>query len=250
MNAVDVRELSLWYGTFQALDRVSMSVKLGEIVALIGPSGCCKSTLLRCMNRMNDMPGVRITGGLDVGGYNALSPQTDVLQLRRDVGMVFQRPNPLPMSVRENVLFGLKLHAPATSAADREVALESALREVALWDQVKDALDRPGEHLSLEGRQKLCIARLLPLKPRVLLMDEPCSALDPEGIAAVEELMARLRGRYTLVVVTHTMQQARRVSDTSMFLYMGEMVEIAPTADLFTSPRDERTSRYVEGRFG
>jgi phosphate transport system ATP-binding protein len=247
---IRVDAVSLWYGDFRALDRVSMEAHAGEIVAMIGPSGCGKSTLLRCINRMNDAPTVRITGSLLVAGRDALSPATDVLALRRDVGMVFQRPNPLPMSIRDNVLFGVRLHAPKTSRADADVLLQSALTDVDLWDQVKDRLDMPGESLSLEGRQKLCIARLLPLKPRVLLMDEPCSALDPEGIEAVEDLMGRLRGRYTQIVVTHNMQQARRVSDSCVFLYMGEMVEARPTAELFTNPRDVRTARYVEGRYG
>ncbi len=242
--------VSLWYGDFRALDRVSMTVPEGGIVAMIGPSGCGKSTLLRCMNRMNDAPNVRVTGSLHVAGYDTTSPTTDVLALRRDVGMVFQRPNPLPMSIRDNVLFGVRLHSRPLSSADSDVLLESSLKDVGLWESVKDRLNAPGESLSLEGRQKLCIARLLPLKPKVLLMDEPCSALDPEGIEAVEELMARLKGRYTQVVVTHNMQQARRVSDTCVFLYMGELVEARSTADLFTNPRDLRTARYVEGRYG
>lgn len=247
---VTARELSLWYGSFQALDRVALDVAQGEIMGLIGPSGCGKSTLLRCMNRMNDAPTTRITGQLVVGGHDTQSPDTDVIQLRRDVGMVFQRPNPLPLTIRENVLFGIRLHAPRTPRATQEDLLEDALTTVGLWQQVKDKLDRDAEALPLEGRQKLCIARLLPLKPRVLLMDEPCSALDPDGIGAVEELMARLRGRYTQVVVTHNMQQARRVSDRCTFMLMGQLVETAPTDVLFTTPSDERTARYIEGRFG
>ncbi len=243
-------KLSLWYGKFQALKSVSMEVRFGEIVGLIGPSGCGKSTLIRCMNRMNDGPGNRIEGKLVVGGYDVQSSATDVLALRRDVGMVFQRPNPLPLSIRDNVTFGLRLHARHTSKVETEKLLFEALDDVGLWDQVKDHLDDDAESLSLEGRQKLCIARLLPLKPRVLLMDEPCSALDPEGIGAVEELMERLKGRYTQIIVTHNMQQARRVSDRCVFMLMGELVEFAPTDELFTVPRDERTSRYIEGRYG
>jgi phosphate transport system ATP-binding protein len=242
--------LSLWYGTFQALEQVSVDVKAGEILALIGPSGCGKSTLLRCMNRMNDAPTTRIEGGLWVGGYDLQSPTTDVIALRRDVGMVFQRPNPLPLSIRENVLFGVRLHAPRTPRATCEELLEDSLRTVGLWEQVKDRLDGSAEALPLEGRQKLCIARLLPLKPKVLLMDEPCSALDPDGIGAVEELMADLRGRYTQIIVTHNMQQARRVSDRCTFMLMGQLVETAPTKVLFTTPSDERTARYIEGRYG
>jgi phosphate transport system ATP-binding protein len=247
VTAVD---LSLWYGTFQALDKVGLDVADGEIMSLIGPSGCGKSTLLRCMNRMNDGPTTRTTGHLVVGGHDTQSADTDVIALRREVGMVFQRPNPLPLSIRENVLFGVQLHAPKTPRSVQDGLLESALQTVGLWASVKDRLNNPAESLPLEGRQKLCIARLLPLKPRVLLMDEPCSALDPDGIGAVEELMAELRGRYTQVIVTHNMQQARRVSDRCTFMLMGQLVETSPTDELFTTPRDERTAKYIEGRFG
>jgi phosphate transport system ATP-binding protein len=247
---VAARDLSLWYGAFQALDQVSFDVDFGEIVSLIGPSGCGKSTLIRCMNRMNDAPGNRITGTLTVSGYDVQAPTTDVLALRRDVGMVFQRPNPLPLSIRDNVLFGVRLHSRKVSRSDEARVMEEALVDVSLWDHVKDKLDSPAEALSLEGRQKLCIARLLPLKPKVLLMDEPCSALDPEGIGAVEELMDRLRGRYTQLIVTHNMQQARRISDRCMFMLMGKLVEFAPTHQLFTTPTHESTAQYIEGRYG
>jgi phosphate transport system ATP-binding protein len=202
------------------------------------------------MNRMNDAPITKITGQLVVGGHDTQRPETDVLALRRDVGMVFQRPNPLPLSIRDNVLFGIRLHAPKTPRDVQEELMRDALETVGLWDDCKDRLGRDAETLPLEGRQKLCIARLLPLKPRVLLMDEPCSALDPDGIGAVEELMAELRGRYTQVIVTHNMQQARRVSDRCTFMLMGQLVETAPTDVLFTTPSDERTSRYIEGRYG
>jgi len=245
-----VRGLSLWYGTFRALDRVTLDVAPGEILSMIGPSGCGKSTLLRCFNRMNEQSYVRMEGDLEVAGYDVMSRSTDSLALRRDVGMVFQRPNPLPISIRENVLFGLRLHAPKTPRSVAEGMMESALRQVALWELVKDKLERDAESLSLEARQKLCIARLLPLKPKVLLFDEPCSALDPDGTAAVEELMDEMRGTFTQVVVTHNMQQARRVSDRCVFMLMGELVEVAPTAELFTHPKDERTARYIEGRYG
>jgi phosphate transport system ATP-binding protein len=246
---VSAANVSLWYGTFQALREVSLDVRQGEIMGLIGPSGCGKSTLLRCMNRMNDAPTTRITGQLRVGTHD-VQAETDVIALRRDAGMVFQRPNPLPLTIRQNVLFGVHLHAPRTAKAVQEELLEDALRTVGLWDRVKDRLDRHAEELPLDGRQKLCIARLLPLKPQVLLMDEPCSALDPDGIGAVEELMAALRGRYTQVIVTHNMQQARRISDRCTFMLMGQLVETAPTEELFTTPADERTARYIEGRFG
>lgn len=244
------RGLSLWYGTFRALDRVNLDVQMGEILGLIGPSGCGKSTLIRTFNRMNDLPYVRTEGDLHVSGYDALGRETDVLALRRDVGMVFQRPNPLPITIRENVLFGVRIHAPTTPKSVMDGLVEDSLQQVGLWESVKDKLDDDGESLSLEGRQKLCIARLLPLKPRVLLMDEPCSALDPNGIGAVEELMDSLRGRYTQVVVTHNMQQARRISDRCVFMLMGELVELGPTDEMFTKPNDERTARYIEGRYG
>jgi phosphate transport system ATP-binding protein len=254
MNAaatvVSAQNLSMWYGGFRALTDVSLDVRHGEIVSLIGPSGCGKSTLIRCMNRMNDGPGNRMEGRLVVGSHVVTDDEADVLALRRDVGMVFQRPNPLPLSVRDNVLFGVRLHARRTPRDEQEHLLFEALSDVGLWDQVKDRLDRDAEALSLEARQKLCIARLLPLKPQVLLMDEPCSALDPDGIGAVEELMDRLRGRYTQVIVTHNMQQARRISDRCMFMLMGELVEVGDTDELFTSPKDERTARYIEGRYG
>jgi phosphate transport system ATP-binding protein len=240
-TVVSCRALSLWYGSFQALDRVELDVERGEILALIGPSGCGKSTLIRCMNRMNDSPTTKISGDLTVAGHD-VQHGTDVITLRREVGMVFQRPNPLPLSIRDNVLFGLRLHAPRTPKNLQEQLMTEALRTVDLWDSVKDRLDD-------DARQKLCIARLLPLKPRVLLMDEPCSALDPDGIGAVEELMAELRGRYTQIVVTHNMHQARRISDRCSFMLSGQLVETAPTDVLFTAPRDERTSRYIEGRY-
>ncbi|MCA9489368.1 MAG: phosphate ABC transporter ATP-binding protein [Myxococcales bacterium] len=243
-------DVSLWYGSFQALDTVSVTVALGEILGLIGPSGCGKSTLLRCLNRMNDGPTTRITGTLRVAGHDVQAAEADVISLRRDVGMVFQRPNPLPLSIRDNILFGVRLHAPRTPRSVQDGLCEEALRTVGLWEQVRDRLKEHAEGLSLEGRQKLCIARLLPLKPKVLLMDEPCSALDPSGTAAVEELMAELRGTYTQVIVTHNMQQARRVSDRCSFMLMGQLVETAPTADLFERPGDERTGRYIEGRYG
>ncbi len=247
---VTARDVSMYYGSFRALENVSFDVIPGEIVGLIGPSGCGKSTLIRCMNRMNDAPGNRVDGKLVVSGYDVQASTTDVLALRRDVGMVFQRPNPLPLSIRENMTFGMRLHARKASREDQARLMEEALVDVGLWDQVKDRLDTAAEALSLEGRQKLCIARLLPLKPRVLLMDEPCSALDPDGIGAVEELMDRLRGKYTQIIVTHNMQQARRVSDRCMFMLMGKLVEFAPTHQLFTTPKEESTAQYIEGRYG
>ncbi len=252
--AVRCRSLSLWYGTFQALMDVDLDVKRGIITSLIGPSGCGKSTLLRCVNRINERLGyVRTEGLVEVLGHDAYDPQVDLSQLRRQVGMVFQRPNPLPISIRDNILFGQRMHEPdspdlAGSAADDVV--ESALREVLLWDGVKDHLDRAATSLSLEEQQKLCIARLLPLKPSLILMDEPCSALDPKATAVIEDLIWKLRGDYTIILVTHNMAQARRASDECAFMLMGRMIEHRKTDDLFVTPKDQRTADYIEGRYG
>jgi phosphate transport system ATP-binding protein len=253
-DAVQVSGLNLWYSKFQALHDINLRMKEGRITSLIGPSGCGKSTLLRAVNRIIERLGyVRIEGRIEVFGQNVYAPQNEVVQVRKQIGMVFQRPNPLPLSIRENVLFGYRLHEPAarnTSAKKLDEIVEEALREVLLWDQVKDRLSSPAGALSLEEQQKLCIARLLPVKPRLLLMDEPCSALDPAATAAVEELIWKLRGEYTIVIVTHNMAQARRASEECVFMLLGEVIEHSPTADLFVTPKDTRTADYVEGRFG
>jgi phosphate transport system ATP-binding protein len=251
-HAIETRELSLWYGGFQALFEVSLQVKRGLITSMIGPSGCGKSTLLRTVNRINDRLGyVRVSGAVEVLGHDVLEPQVELAQLRKQVGMVFQRPNPLPLSIAENVVFGLRIHAgrPPSSRELAEAA-ESALREVMLWDEVKDRLDDGATSLSLEQQQKLCIARLLPLKPSVLLMDEPCSALDPRGTEAVEELLWELRGDYTILLVTHNMAQARRASEECAFLLHGRLVEHRLTKDLFLTPEVSETADYIEGRYG
>ena len=251
--SIVTRELNLWYGTFQALYDVSISLRHRLITGLIGPSGCGKTTLLRCFNRVNERYGyVRTTGAIDILGQDIYAPEVSLVELRRAVGMVFQRPNPLPLSVYENVVFGLRLHRPRRdfSRGDLDAAVEMALTDVGLWRDLKDRLHVRATGLQLEQQQKLCIARLIPLKPDVILMDEPCSALDVEGTRAIEELMLALKEHYTLVVVTHNMAQARRVSDECIFMLLGKVVEHDRTQDLFLSPKDPRTAEYIEGRYG
>ena len=253
-SAIRTRSLNLWYGTFQALFDVDLDVKDGIITSLIGPSGCGKSTLLRAVNRITERLGyVRTTGSIEVLGHNIYHPDVELIQVRKKVGMVFQRPNPLPLSIRENVLFGYQIHTPdarRTSQSDLDDIAEQALRQVLLWDTVKDRLDRRATELSLEQQQKLCIARLLPVKPTVLLMDEPCSALDPTGTEAVEELIWELRGDYTILIVTHNMAQARRASDECIFMLLGKLIEHSRTQDLFLTPSHQETADYIEGRYG
>ena len=251
--AIHTRKLNLWYGTFQALFDVDLRIRQGIITSMIGPSGCGKTTFLRSVNRINERLGyVRITGEIDVMGQNIFGPEVELVQVRKQVGMVFQRPNPLPISIRENVLFGHRLHnaGRGTSKSDEDEILEQALQEVLLWDKVKDRLDRKATALSLEEQQKLCIARLLPVKPTVLLMDEPCSALDPKGTEAVEELIWELRGQYTILIVTHNMAQARRASEECVFMLMGKVVEHGDTGQMFVTPKHKETADYIEGRYG
>ncbi|MGA7304921.1 MAG: phosphate ABC transporter ATP-binding protein [Rhodothermales bacterium] len=252
--AIQTHSLNLWYGTFQALFDINFQVKRGLVTSLIGPSGCGKSTLLRSVNRINERLGyVRTEGRIEVLGNDIFDPLVDLAQLRKQIGMVFQRPNPLPISIRQNVLFGYSLHEARKGripAAEGERIVEEALREVLLWDRVKDRLDQRATELSLEEQQKLCIARLVPVKPSVILMDEPCSALDPEATEAVEDLIWRLRGQYTILLVTHNMAQARRASDECAFMLMGKMVEHAKTEELFLRPERKETADYIEGRYG
>jgi phosphate transport system ATP-binding protein len=251
--SIETRGLNLWYGDFQALKSVDLGVRHGQIVALIGPSGCGKTTLLRCFNRINERYGyVRTTGEIAILGQNIYAPDVSLVELRKAVGMVFQRPNPLPISVYENVVFGLRVHSGLgrLRKAGLDEAVEKALTEVGLWKDLKDRLHTRATSLQLEQQQKLCIARLLPLKPEVILMDEPCSALDTEATLAIEELMLTLAGRYTLLIVTHNMAQARRVSEACAFMLLGELVEHSRTQDLFLTPRDPRTADYIEGRYG
>jgi phosphate transport system ATP-binding protein len=244
VHAIETRGLSLWYGGFQALFDVSTDIKSGIITALIGPSGCGKTTLLRCFNRVNERYGnVRTAGEIRILGESIYDPDVSLIELRKAVGMVFQRPNPLPISVYENVVFGLRVHAPRTELKRSllDEAVEKALTEVGLWKDLKDRLNAKATSLLL--------ARLLPLKPEVILMDEPASALDIGGTRAIEELMFELAGRYTIVIVTHNMAQARRASDECIFMLMGKMVEHARTEDLFLNPGDPRTAEYIEGRY-
>ena len=250
--AIEASNLNLWYGTFQALFEVNLSVRAGAVTALIGPSGCGKSTLLRSCNRINERLGyVSTSGTIKVHGQDIYADDASAIQVRRHIGMVFQRPNPLPLSIRDNVLFGHRLHRErATSRADEDAMVESALREVLLWDRVKDTLHRRATGLSLEEQQKLCIARLLPTRPSVLLMDEPCSALDPAATAAVEDLIWDLRGHYTILIVTHNMAQARRASEECVFMLLGRVVEHTATESMFVSPKRQETADYIEGRFG
>ena len=251
-SSIVAKDLCLWYGQFQALKNVHLDIKQGLITSLIGPSGCGKTTLLRCFNRVNERYGyVRTTGEIVVLGKNIYDADVSLVELRKTVGMVFQRPNPLPLSVYENVVFGLRLHTDGRpKKADLDITVEKALTEVGLWKDLKDRLDAPAISLQLEQQQKLCIARLVPLKPEVILMDEPCSALDVEGTRAIEELMWTLRGRYTIVIVTHNMAQARRASDECIFMLLGELVEHTRTEHLFIHPKDPRTAEYIEGRYG
>jgi len=252
--AIESRKLNLWYGDFQALFDVDLDVKHGIITSLIGPSGCGKTTFLRTVNRINDRLGyVRTDGTVEVLGKNILDEDVELLQLRKQIGMVFQRPNPLPLSIRDNVLFSYRLHEPAArkmSTSDLDAVARDALETVLLWDKVKDRLDRKATELSLEEQQKLCIARLLPVKPSVLLMDEPCSALDPAGTEAVEELIWELRGDYTILIVTHNMAQARRASDECVFMLLGKIIEHGRTDEIFVTPQHKETADYIEGRYG
>lgn len=248
--AIHTNKLNLWYGNFQALFDIDLDIKKGMITSLIGPSGCGKSTFLRSVNRINERLGyVRIEGEIEVMNQNIYAPDVELIQVRKQIGMVFQRPNPLPISIRENILFGHKLHNKGSKKNHDEI-VESALKTVLLWDKVKDRLDVKATGLSLEEQQKLCIARLLPVKPTVLLMDEPCSALDPKGTAAVEELIWELRGEYTILMVTHNMAQARRASEECIFMLMGKVVEHRETQDLFVTPDKKETADYIEGRYG
>ena len=251
--AINTKKLNLWYGTFQALFDIDLDIKQGIITSMIGPSGCGKSTFLRSVNRINERLGyVRITGEINVMGENIYDPAVELVQVRKQIGMVFQRPNPLPISIRENVLFGHRIHNAGnkSSKSEEDDIVEDALQTVLLWDKVKDRLDNKATGLSLEEQQKLCIARLLPVKPGILLMDEPCSALDPKGTEAVEELIWDLRGKYSILIVTHNMAQARRASEECIFMLMGKVVEHTETGKMFVTPEHKETSDYIEGRYG
>ena len=242
--------LDLFYGDNQVLKNITFDIGRKKVTAFIGPSGCGKSSYLRCLNRMNDfIPSARITGTIEMEGENILSPETDVIALRRRVGMVFQKPNPFPMSIYENVAYGPRLNGLKDKTGLDET-VEKSLRGAALWDEVKDKLSSPGTGLSGGQQQRLCIARAIATQPEVLLMDEPTSALDPMSTARVEELIRELKGDYTVAIVTHNMQQAARVSDFTAFFLLGDLIEYDRTAKIFTSPSDKKTEDYISGRFG
>ena len=247
---IEARGLNLWYGPNHALKDISVAVPAHEITAFIGPSGCGKSTFLRTLDRMNDLiPNVKITGEVDFNGENIYAPSVDVTWLRSRIGMVFQKANPFPMSIYDNITYGPKLHG-VRNKAELDELVESSLRGAALWDEVKDRLKKSALGLSGGQQQRLCIARALAVKPEVLLMDEPTSALDPGSTMKVEELMSELKKNYTVVIVTHNMQQAARISDRTAFFLLGELVEVGPTAQIFSAPQDKRTEDYISGRFG
>jgi phosphate transport system ATP-binding protein len=250
MSIIEVRDLSLFYGDFRALKSVDLSIEEKRITALIGPSGCGKSTFLRTLNRMNDLiEGVRITGRVTVDGEDIYRPRTDLLSLRRKVGMVFQRPNPFPLSIFDNVTYGLRVHG-ITDRSTVQERLERSLGSVHLWEELRDRLGTNALELSGEQQQRLCIARVVAVEPEILLMDEPCSALDPIATAGIEDLMYELEKRYTIVIVTHNMQQAARVSGFTGYFLLGELVEFGETERIFTNPSDKRTEDYITGRFG
>ncbi|MGA2090997.1 MAG: phosphate ABC transporter ATP-binding protein PstB [Endomicrobiales bacterium] len=250
MKKIDVENLNLYYGSFHALKAVSLTIAPNRITSIIGPSGCGKSTLLRTFNRINDtIEGIRISGEVRIDGSNIYDTGYDVDGLRRKVGMVFQRPNPFPLSIYENVAFGLKIHSMASGTTLSGI-VEESLKAVLLWNDLKDKLRRSALELSLEQRQRLCIARLIAVRPDIILLDEPCSALDPIATLRIEELMIELKKKYTILIVTHNMQQAARISDDTGFMLLGELIEFGVTSKIFTNPAMKQTEDYVTGRFG
>jgi phosphate transport system ATP-binding protein len=251
-NALEVKDLCAWFGDHQVLKNITMDIRRNSVTSVMGPSGCGKSTFIRCLNRMHDLtPGFRVSGDVIFDGRNIYSEKIDPVLLRRKVGMVFQQPNPFPrMSAFENVAVGLKFNGRKRSRSEMADVVEKSLRMAALWDELRDHLDRPGASLSGGQQQRLCIARALAVEPEVLLMDEPCSALDPVSTAKIEELIEDLSDKYTIVVVTHNMQQAGRISDYVAFFLLGELIEMDKAARIFTNPSDKRTEEYITGRFG
>jgi phosphate transport system ATP-binding protein len=248
---VACKDVNVHYGAKHALKGVGIDIRERQVTAFIGPSGCGKSTFLRCLNRMNDtVASARVTGSIRLGGEDIYDPKIDVVQLRARVGMVFQKPNPFPKSIYENVVYGPRIHGLATSKSEFDEIVERSLRGAALWEEVKDRLNEPGTGLSGGQQQRLCIARAIAVSPEVILMDEPCSALDPIATAHVETLIDELRENFTIVIVTHNMQQAARVSQRTAFFHLGTLVEEDDTAAIFTNPRDERTQGYITGRYG
>jgi len=248
---ITARGVDIFYDTNQAIHNVDLDILPNKVTAFIGPSGCGKSTFLRAINRMNDLiPTCRVTGDMKIAGQDIYAPAVDVVALRAQVGMVFQKPNPFPKSIFENVAYGLKIHKITDSKTEMQDRVEWSLRSAGLWAEVADRLDQPGNSLSGGQQQRLCIARAIAVKPKVILMDEPCSALDPIATAVVEELIDNLRKDYTIVIVTHSMQQAARVSQRTAFFHLGTLVEFGDTKTIFTTPEDERTQNYITGRIG
>jgi len=248
---VSARNVNVFYGEKQALHNITLDVKRNKVTSFIGPSGCGKTTFLKCINRMNDLIDIcRIEGDILIDGQDIYDKNVDVVALRAHVGMVFQKPNPFPKSIFENVAYGMKIHNMTKSKSELEDRVEDSLRRAALWDEVKDRLDQPGTGLSGGQQQRLCIARTIAVQPRVILMDEPASALDPIATAKVEELIHELRENFTIIIVTHSMQQAARVSQHTAFFHLGELVEYGKTNTIFTNPIDERTQNYITGRIG
>jgi phosphate transport system ATP-binding protein len=248
---MQAREVSVFYGDKQALKSVSIDIHDDRVTAFIGPSGCGKSTFLRCLNRMNDtIPTARVDGRIELDGQNINAAAMDVVQLRARVGMVFQKPNPFPKSIFENVAYGPRIHGLASGKAELEAIVEKSLKRAGLWEEVKDRLAESGTALSGGQQQRLCIARAIAVDPEVILMDEPCSALDPIATAKIEELIHELRGRYAIAIVTHNMQQAARVSQRTAFFHLGELVEYGKTTEIFTNPHEQRTQDYITGRYG
>ncbi len=248
---ISARNVSIYYGEKRAIDDVSIDIPTQYVTAFIGPSGCGKSTFLRALNRMNDtIVGARVEGDITLDGEDIYKSGMDVVQLRARVGMVFQKPNPFPKSIYENIAYGPRIHGLAGSKADLDNIVEKSLKRAGLWDEVKDRLSDSGTALSGGQQQRLCIARAIAVDPEVILMDEPCSALDPIATARIEELIDELKGRYAIVIVTHSMQQAARVSQRTAFFHLGKMVEYGKTSDIFTNPREERTKDYITGRYG
>ena len=245
------KDVCVAYGDNRVLHSVNLEILSNRVTALIGPSGCGKTTFLRCLNRMNDLiPTCNVEGSITMDGFDVYDKSVDVEVLRRRVGMVFQKPNPFPKSIFENVAYGARIHGLAENKADLDKVVEKSLRRAGLWDEVKDRLDSAGTSLSGGQQQRLCIARAIAIEPEIILMDEPCSALDPIATARIEELIHELKERYTIVIVTHSMQQAARVSDYTAFFHLGDLVEKGETATIFTNPKDERTEAYITGRIG
>ncbi|MGV3618236.1 MAG: phosphate ABC transporter ATP-binding protein PstB [Fimbriimonas sp.] len=247
---ISARNLDFYYGSFQALKKINVDIPENRVTAFIGPSGCGKSTFLRCLNRMNDLiDGTRLEGEVTLDGTDIYGSDIDPVELRKEVGMVFQKPNPFPMSIRDNITYGPKIHGIRDRKALDEI-LENSLRRAALWDEVKDKLNQSGLSLSGGQQQRLCIARTIAVDPKIILMDEPCSALDPIATQRIEDLIEELKAQYTIIIVTHNMQQAQRSSDYTAFFYTGELVEVNTTQNLFLYPKEKRTEDYISGRFG